>query len=89
MKITGEVRRAAEQGIAEEELLEEGLKNSRESRRRETRIAPPGAVDKLQPVKATMKTAGYLTPPMRFLLRREQTTRMNFCNALIDFLAPR
>jgi uracil-DNA glycosylase family 4 len=34
-----------------------------------------------------LKTAVYLTAPMRFLLRREQTARMNFYNAPIDFLA--
>lgn len=36
-----------------------------------------------------LKTAVYLTAPMRFLLRREQTAHVNFYNAPIDFLAAR
>ena len=34
-----------------------------------------------------LKTAVYLTAPMRFLLRREQSTRVNLYNSPIDFLA--
>jgi len=36
---------------------------------------------------AELKTAVYLTAPMRFLLRKEQSTRSNLYNAPIDFLA--
>lgn len=36
---------------------------------------------------AELKTAVYLTAPMRFLLRREQSSRMNLYNAPIEFLA--
>jgi hypothetical protein len=36
-----------------------------------------------------LKTAVYLTAPMRFLLRREQTAGANLYNAPIDFLAAR
>jgi hypothetical protein len=36
-----------------------------------------------------LKTAVYLTAPMRFLLRREQSTKANLYNAPIDFLAAR
>jgi len=38
---------------------------------------------------AELKTAVYLTAPMRFLLRREQSTKANLYNAPIDFLAAR
>ncbi len=34
-----------------------------------------------------LKTAVYLTAPMRFLLRREQSAKLNLYNAPIDFLA--
>jgi hypothetical protein len=34
-----------------------------------------------------LKTAVYLTAPMRFLLRREQSSKTNLYNAPIDFLA--
>jgi hypothetical protein len=34
-----------------------------------------------------LKTAVYLTAPMRFLLRREQSAHLNLYNAPIDFLA--
>ena len=36
-----------------------------------------------------LKTAVYLTAPMRFLLRREQSAKANLYNAPIDFLAAR
>lgn len=36
---------------------------------------------------AELKTAVYLTAPMRFLLRREQSSRMNLYNVPIEFLA--
>ncbi|MFO1482057.1 MAG: uracil-DNA glycosylase [Verrucomicrobiaceae bacterium] len=36
---------------------------------------------------AELKTAVYLTAPMRFLLRREQSAKVNLYNAPIDFLA--
>ena len=36
-----------------------------------------------------LKTATYLTAPMRFMLRREQSARVNHYNAPIDFLAAR
>lgn len=36
---------------------------------------------------AELKTAVYLTAPMRFLLRREQSSRVNLYNAPIEFLA--
>jgi hypothetical protein len=36
---------------------------------------------------AELKTAVYLTAPMRFLLRREQSAKANLYNAPIDFLA--
>ena len=36
-----------------------------------------------------LKTAVYLTAPMRFLLRREKSLKFNFYNAPIDFLAAR
>ena len=36
---------------------------------------------------AELKTAVYLTAPMRFMLRREQSTKTNLYNAPIDFLA--
>jgi hypothetical protein len=36
-----------------------------------------------------LKTAVYLTAPMRFLLRREQSAKANFYNSPIDFLAAR
>ncbi len=36
-----------------------------------------------------LKTAVYLTAPMRFLLRREQSAKSNLYNAPIDFLAAR
>lgn len=36
-----------------------------------------------------LKTAVYLTAPMRFLLRREQSSKSNLYNAPIDFLAAR
>ncbi len=39
--------------------------------------------------EAELKTVVYLTAPMRFLLRREQSARMNAYNAPIDFLAAR
>jgi hypothetical protein len=35
------------------------------------------------------KTATYLTAPMRFMLRREQSAKVNHYNAPIDFLAAR
>lgn len=38
---------------------------------------------------AELKTAVYLTAPMRFLLRREQSTKSNLYNSPIDFLAAR
>ena len=34
-----------------------------------------------------LKTAAYLTAPMRFMLRREQSAKVNHYNAPIDFLA--
>jgi len=36
-----------------------------------------------------LKTAAYLTAPMRFLLRREQSAKVNHYNAPIDFMAAR
>jgi uracil-DNA glycosylase family 4 len=36
-----------------------------------------------------LKTATYLTAPMRFMLRREQSAKVNHYNAPIDFLAAR
>ena len=36
-----------------------------------------------------LKTAAYLTAPMRFMLRREQSAKVNHYNAPIDFLAAR
>jgi hypothetical protein len=38
---------------------------------------------------AELKTAVYLTAPMRFLLRREQSAKSNLYNSPIDFLAAR
>jgi uracil-DNA glycosylase family 4 len=39
--------------------------------------------------ESELKTAVYLTAPMRFLLRREQAAQINTYNAPIDFLAAR
>jgi hypothetical protein len=36
-----------------------------------------------------LKTAAYLTAPMRFMLRREQSAKVNHYKAPIDFLAAR